>query len=279
MSQARKIYYRLCAWFPYKKLRASEEPIDVVIPVIAKDLETLPLCLEGVRKCVLNHVKQIYLVAPKMTEIEDFCKANSLVFVDETTVLDGLTPKAVNLIEQYSNGTTSDRSGWLFQQLLKLSGNVGTCKHYLCIDSDHILVRPHVFLTDDGKTVFYQSYEKHDAYYRNIHRFFPDMKLSRLSYVAHKMLFSKEKLGELHTELEKLTGKSWVRAIRDNYNEHSFADFSEFELYGNWFPEEEKVCRPWLQKTLRHSGMTDYETLCKRWRGSRMSVTFPAYRK
>ena len=279
MSQARKIYYRLCAWFPYKKLRASEEPIDVVIPVIAKDLETLPLCLEGVRKCVLNHVKQIYLVAPKMTEIEDFCKANSLVFVDETTVLDGLTPKAVNLIEQYSNGTTSDRSGWLFQQLLKLSGNVGTCKHYLCIDSDHILVRPHVFLTDDGKTVFYQSYEKHDAYYRNIHRIFPDMKFSKLSYVAHKMLFSKEKLAGLHTELERLTGKSWVRAIRDNYDEHSFADFSEFELYGNWFPEEEKVCRPWLQKMLRHSGMADYETLCKRWRGSRMSVTFPAYRK
>ena len=279
MSQARKIYYRLCAWFPYKKLRASEEPIDVVIPVIAKDLETLPLCLEGVRKCVLNHIKQIYLVAPKMKEIEDFCEANSLVFVDETTVLDGLTPKAVNLIEKYSDGTTSDRSGWLFQQLLKLSGNVGTCKHYLCIDSDHILVRPHVFLTDNGKTVFYQSYEKHDAYYRNIHRIFPDMKFSKLSYVAHKMLFSKEKLAGLHTELERLTGKSWVRAIRDNYDEHSFADFSEFELYGNWFPEEEKVCRPWLQKMLRHSGMADYETLCKCWRGSRMSVTFPAYRK
>lgn len=279
MSQARKIYYRLCAWFPYRKLRASDESIDVVIPVIAKDFKTLPLCLEGIRKCVANPIKQIYLVAPNQKEIVNFCTTASLIFVDETTVLNGLAPKDLNIIEHYSNGTTADRSGWLFQQLLKLSGNIGTCRHYLCIDSDHILVRPHVFITDDGKTVFYQSYEKHDAYYRNIHRFFPDMKLSSLSYVAHKMLFSKEKLQTLHTELEKKTGKPWVQAIRDNYDICSFADFSEFELYGNWFPEEEKICRPWLQKTLRYNRMADYDTLCRQWSSTKMSVTFPDYRQ
>ncbi len=279
MSQVRKIYYRLCAWFPYRKLCASGEPIDVVIPVIAKDLETLPLCLEGVRRCVVHPIKQIYLVAPRLKEIVDFCTDNGLVFVDETSVLDGMKASDLNLTEHYPDGTSADRSGWLFQQLLKLSGNVGTCRHYLCIDSDHILVRPHVFLTDDGKTVFYQSYEKHDAYYRNIRRFFPGMKLSRLSYVAHKMLFSKDKIAQLHSELEEKTGKPWVEAIRDNYDDHSFADFSEFELYGNWFPEDEKICRPWLQKTLRHNRMEDYDALRKRWSGSRMSVTFPAYRK
>ncbi len=279
MSQARKIYYRLCAWFPYKKLYASSEPIDVVIPVIEKDLETLPLCLEGVRRCVCHPIKRIYIIAPNRKEITDFCNANDLDFIDETTVLNGLKPKDLNLIEHYPDGTTSDRSGWLFQQLLKLSGNVGSCRYYLCIDSDHILVRPHVFLTNDNKTVFYQSYEKHDAYYRNIHRFFPGMKLSNLSYVAHKMLFSKEKIQLLHEELEDKTGKPWIQAIRDNYDEYSFADFSEFELYGNWFPKEEKVCRPWLQKALRHDRMEDYDALCKRWSRSRMSVTFPAYRK
>ncbi|MBO7051794.1 MAG: hypothetical protein J6W24_03920, partial [Prevotella sp.] len=58
-----------------------------------------------------------------------------------------------------------------------------------------------------------------------------------------------------------------------------FADFSEFELYGNFVPKEEKVLRPWLQKLLRYKDLADYETLQRKWAKSRMSLTFPAYRK
>ena len=31
---------------------ASDEPIDVIIPIIAKDLVVLPLCIEGIKKNV-----------------------------------------------------------------------------------------------------------------------------------------------------------------------------------------------------------------------------------
>ena len=273
MSQLRKIYYRLCAWRPYKSLKASKEEIDVVIPVIAKDLEILPLCIEGVRKCVAHPIKNIYLVAPDDERVRDFCDKDNRVFVDETSVL-GVKPKDLNIMVG-----DRDRSGWLFQQLIKLSGKVGTCDRYLCIDSDHILVRRHVFVTEEGKTVFYMSYEKHEPYYRNIHRLFPELKLSHLSYVAHKMLFSKEILSRLHDDLAKSTRKTWVQAIIDNYDRSSFADFSEFELYGNYVPKEKKVQRPWLQKLLRYKALADYDTLYKKWSKRKMSLTFPAYRK
>lgn len=273
MSQIRKIYYRLCAWRPYKRLRPSQEQIDVVIPVIAKDLDILPLCIAGVRRCVVHPIKDIYLVAPDDGAIRQFCKDNALVFVDESTVL-GMKPKDLNIIV---NGR--DRSGWLFQQLVKLSANVGTCERYLCIDSDHILVREHVFVTEDGKTVFYMSYEKNTPYYRNIHRLFPGMRLVHLSYVAHKMLFSKTMLHRLQQDLHTRTGKPWVQAIIDNYDRKCFADFSEFELYGNYVPAAEKVHRPWLQKLLRYKHLADYDTLYRKWTKSRMSLTFPAYRK
>ena len=157
MSQLRKIRYRLFAWKRFPQLQSSAEAIDVVIPIVGKDLRILPLCLEGVYHCVAHPIQQIYIVAPAQDEIVCFCEEHGLQFVDEREVL-GFGPKELNLQIQNSDGSQSNRSGWLFQQLIKLSGRVGTCQHYLCIDADHVLIRPHVFLTQDNKTVFYMSY-------------------------------------------------------------------------------------------------------------------------
>ena len=38
MSQIRKIRYRLFAWRWFPELKPAQEPIDVVIPLVAKDL-------------------------------------------------------------------------------------------------------------------------------------------------------------------------------------------------------------------------------------------------
>ena len=277
MSQLRKIYYRLNVWNPFKPtLYPSKEEIDVVIPVVPKDLDILPLCIEGVRRCVAHPIKDIYLVAPNDDAILKFCSEYKTKFVDELTVL-GFSPKDLDL--KIGPDKALDRSGWLFQQLIKLSGKVGTCRRYLCIDSDHILVSPHVFLTDTGKTVFYMSYEKHEPYYKNIRRMFPDMTFANLSYVAHKMLFDKEILELLHHDIEQRMGNTWIKSILNNYDRNSFADFSEFELYGNYMPKDKKILRPWCQKLLRYNKLADYDTLQRRWSGSRMSLTFPAYRK
>lgn len=276
MSQLRKIRYRLFAWQRHQMLTPSEEPIDVVIPATHKDLHILPLCLEGVRRQVPHPIEHIYVVAPQTAEVEQFCKSHSLQFVDECSVL-GFGPRDLNLQITFADGHTRDRSGWLFQQLIKLSGKVGTCHHYLCIDSDHVLIRPHVFLTADGRTVFYMSYEEHQPYYDNIGRLMPGLKLDTLSYVDHKMLFDKMQLVQLHNALSQRSGKPWVDTIIDSYDRHCEAGFSEFELYGNFVTE--KVRRPWLQKRLPYSRLADYDTLRRQYSGSRWSLTFPDYMK
>ena len=274
MSQLRKIRYRLFAWRSFPKLQPAEEPIDVVIPIIAKDLKILPLCLEGVRMCVAHPIKQIYIVAPAQDEIVCFCEEHGLQFVDEREVF-GFGPKDLNLQIQNADGSQSNRSGWLFQQLIKLSGRVGTCQHYLCIDADHVLIRPHVFLTQDNKTVFYMSYEEHQPYYDNIHRLLPDLVLDKLSYVDHKMLFDKQQVERLHQALTQGTGLLWTDVVLKSYDRSSFAGFSEFELYGNFVVD--KVQRPWLQKRLPYKKMADYDTLQRQWSRSRWSLTFPDY--
>lgn len=276
MSQLRKIRYRLFAWQRHKLLTPSQEPIDVVIPATHKDLHILPLCIEGVRRQVPHPVSQIYIVAPPVDEVQRFCDTHGLQFVDESSVL-GFGPRDLNLQITYADGHTRDRSGWLFQQLIKLSGLVGTCRHYLCIDSDHVLIRPHVFLTDDGRTVFYMSYEEHRPYYDNIHRLLPDLPLDTLSYVDHKMLFDKTQIHQLHAALTQRSGKPWIDTVTDGYDRHMEAGFSEFELYGNFVTD--KVRRPWLQKRLPYSRLSDYGTLQRQYSRSRWSLTFPDYMK
>jgi hypothetical protein len=276
MSQIRKIRYRLFAWRHFPELKPSQEPIDVVIPLVAKDLRIFPLCLEGIRHCVPHPIKDIYIVAPPQDEVIQFCQENGLVFVDESTVF-GFNPKEINLKVNWSDGTIKDRSGWFFQQLLKLSGKVGTCRYYLCIDADHVLIRPHVFLTEDSKTVFYQTYEYHQPIIDHLHRFLPELQLDNLSYVDHKMLFDKEQLKVLQETISKRWGKPWLDAAIESYD-RSLATpsaFSEFEIYGNFV--KDKIRRPWLQKALRYSKLADYDTLCKQWGGSRWSLTFPEY--
>ncbi len=274
MSQLRKIRYRLFAWRSFPPLEPSKEPIDVVIPIIAKDLHILPLCLEGVRRQVNHPIQQIYIVAPASDEIIQFCVAHHLQFVNETSVL-GCEPKDLGLQIWDAQGRLRDRSGWLFQQFIKLSGKVGTCRYYLCIDADHVLIRPHTFLTAEGKTVFYMSYEEHQPYYENIQRLLPDLSLDKLSYVDHKMLFDKEQIKALHQALSIRSGKSWMQTILDSYDRHCHAGFSEFELYGNFITYKER--RPWLQKRLPYQRLTDYDVLEEKYEGSRLSLTFPDY--
>ncbi|MCR5711268.1 MAG: DUF6492 family protein [Prevotella sp.] len=249
----------------------STEQIDVVIPIIAKDLQTLPLCLNGIRHCVANQVKDIYIVAPAQQEILTFCQANNIVFVDENTVF-GYSPMSLNVIADDGR----NRSGWLFQQFVKLSGKIGSCRYYLCIDADHVLIRPHVFLTEKNETVFYLSYEENQFYYDMIHRILPGQEILNLSYVDHKMLFDKEQVAQLQETICKNCGvDSWQQAILDNLDLSTISGFSEFETYGNFVGN--KVLRPWLQKRLPYSKMKDYDTLRKKYSGSRWSLTFPDY--
>ena len=240
MSQLRKIRYRLFAWKRFPQLQSSAEAIDVVIPIVGKDLRILPLCLEGVYHCVAHPIQQIYIVAPAQDEIVCFCEEHGLQFVDEREVF-GFGPKDLNLQIQNADGSQSNRSGWLFQQLIKLSGRVGTCQ----------------------------------PYYDNIHRLLPDLALDKLSYVDHKMLFDKQQVERLHQALTQGTGLSWTDVVLKSYDRSSFAGFSEFELYGNFVVD--KVQRPWLQKRLPYKKMADYDTLQRQWSRSRWSLTFPDY--
>ncbi|WP_118291671.1 MULTISPECIES: DUF6492 family protein [Phocaeicola] len=269
---SRKIVYHLYILIPFRPLKPSSEPIDVVIPILQKDLKILPLCLEGVRRCVVNQVKDIYIVSPRDERIIEFCKDRELVYVDEASLFD-FSPKDMKLMV---GNDKRDRSGWLFQQFIKLSGKIGTCENYLCIDADHILIRPHVFLTTKGLPVFYKSSEYHKPYTDSVEKLTGQKHFAFLSYVAHKMCFNKTKLKELHRVLEeKEEGKTWTQVIIDSYDRREGSGISEFQLYGHYV--DRKIERPWLEHDLLYDKLEDYAELCKQYSHRYASVTFPEW--
>ncbi len=250
--------------------------IDVVIPVTRKDLAVLPLALEGIRRCVSHPIAAIYIVASPDPAVMEFCRDKGVEFVDERSVL-GYGPSALGVT---AGIPPRDRSGWIFQQLLKLSGAVGHSPRFVTVDADHVMLQPHTFVAADGRLCFYQSKEYHRPYYEGMRRLMGLEPDSALSYVAHKMVFDRELLASLRSRIESCNpGMKWDEAIVASIDRHELSGFSEFELYGNYVPAGRKYRLPFRNHHLPASAMADYRELVRRYVRRCRAVTFPDYLK
>lgn len=202
--------------------------IDIVIPAIEKDLATLPYVIDAARKQVKHPIGQILIVAPKRRRILELCKRKKCKFVDENTVL----PITNNHIHYRSSKW--ERSGWLFQQLLKMNGDtLATSNNFLVMDADTVLIRPHVFLVGKKPVFYCRSWSQHE-YFRTYRKLLGRNRASRASFVAHYMLFNKSKLAKLKRTIEAKNGTSWYAAIIRKIDKTKQFAFSEFETYGNF---------------------------------------------
>ena len=197
----------------------SDVPIDVVIPVIEKDAETLVLTIDSVRSNILQPITNIYLIAPESAILRQIAHEKSCVFVLEDTVL----PVFAN---------NANRRGWIKQQYLKLNADtVGTCEHFLVIDADTILIRPQVFVKSNKEVLNIL----HDYWFKRKQMVKVALgfdKFHNVDFTSHHMLICKTKLKALKQHLQKLHGLSWQDALDSlNIPENSF---SEYELYGNF---------------------------------------------
>lgn len=72
--------------------------IDVLIPAIDKDLNTLPHVIDSVRRHVRHPIGRIYIVSPESSGIRKLCSRKNCTFVNERTVL----PFTKDLIRPHS---------------------------------------------------------------------------------------------------------------------------------------------------------------------------------
>ncbi|MEK4047855.1 DUF6492 family protein [Paenibacillus sp. FSL H8-0048] len=213
---------------PAVSVTSSAPPIDVLIPAIEKDLATLSFVIDSLRRYVQHPISNIYIVSPENSRIRQLCSRKACVFVNETTVLP-FTKKAI----RYSSSRWN-RSGWLYQQLLKMNGDqVCREKYFLVIDADTVLIRPHRFRSG-GKSIFYCRSWSQPEYFRTYRKLLGVPAPSPKSFVTHYMLFESAKLANLKRKIAARHGMSWHAAILHSINKKRQFGFSEFETYANY---------------------------------------------
>ncbi|MEC0236416.1 DUF6492 family protein [Paenibacillus kribbensis] len=224
-------------------LQKGSLTMDVLIPAIDKDMGTLPLVIDSLRRYVQHRIGTIYIVSPKSDRIRRLCASKNCTFVDEKTVLP-ITKKHIRY------GTARwDRSGWLYQQLLKMNGDkISKAPFFLVIDADTILIRPHVF-RKDGKTIFYYRSWSQPEYFRTYRKLMGVKAPSPKSFVTHYMLFEKAQLTRLKKIIETRHGKPWYNAIIQSINRKKQFGFSEYETYANYLYSKQPA-RMILRKSL-----------------------------
>jgi hypothetical protein len=217
----------------------SPEPIDVVIPSVPKDLDTLELCIEGIRKNGKNVRRIIVVSKERLTDSAEWFDEKQYPFSKRDLILEIFQGD-----EQKTDRFLTDpkaRSGWIYQQFLKLYAPFvipDISSNVLILDSDVIFLNPTAFMTEKGFPIFNTGSEYYKPYFNHMQRLLPDLTRvdRRYSGICNYMLFQRPILEDLfsciETRHQTLAWKAICRCI--NHQMLYASCLSEYEIYFNF---------------------------------------------
>lgn len=254
----------------------SNLKIDVIIPVAMKDINILPYCINSIRRHVKHPVNNIFIISSKTDDITTFCNTNSCTFIDEDTVL------PIRKMDIRYNFGTKDRSGWLFQQLLKLSGDtISKLENYVFVDADTVYIRDKVF-ENNNKIVFDVSDEYHKPYFKTYEKLLGCDGFLPVSLTSHNMMINTLVLKELKNKIEKRNRSKWYEAILKNIDKGEIAPISEQEIYGSYMFQnyrDRMILEYWYNLSLKRSEIGNIKNLDRKLSPFYKSISFHSYNK
>jgi hypothetical protein len=260
----------------FEKNKQKNPPkIDIVIPTVSKDFKLIDDVISSFSK--LNHeINKIYIVAPQNQEIINYCNSHNLSFVDEKTIL-GYGKEA---IDYRVNGV--DRSGWILQQLIKLSGEkVVEMDNYFILDSDTIIA-DNFSLIENGRWIFYQNEEWHNAYFKSFYQMFGYKTKNKLSFTSHMMIFNKEILRTMKKELEAKHGKPWDQVYLSTIDINEASCVSDYDTYANYvlcnYPDK-VIQRPLYNRAFSRNMFDSIKSGLDKYSKKYKTISFHSYIK
>jgi hypothetical protein len=206
-------------------------PLDVIIPCGPKDVQMLPVCVEGVRRFVTHPIKRV------------------IVVTDNVSLVSKVLPKDFQAQVVHENDWLAHLSlqhkirGGVLQQLIKLEARRHVeLDHFLVVDADTCILKPRAFKLKRKYILRYtDSYER--KYDHAIRSFMPGIPREAVSFVAHHMLFNRHILTNFIARWQQNCGRNWIECAIDLDNKTLFS-FSEYELYANSLisAHPDKVC-------------------------------------
>lgn len=251
--------------------------IDVVIAAIDKDYDTLVYVIESIRENIKHPINKIFVVSPKSERIIFLCEKLQCNFIDEDTVLP-ITKKDINY-EVFG----VDRSGWLFQQLLKYEAQkYCKCDHFLITEADTIFPRSRVF-EKEGKIIFPCSSKLcHMPYFDSYKKLLGIEVLPLVNFTSHHTLVSKHIMQELKNAIEKNCNKPWYLAIVENIDKTDGSAVSDYETYGQYVYNnyrEKITLEHWANISISRKYLTKIDLLVRKYGRRFKAVSFHSYKK
>jgi hypothetical protein len=216
-----------------------KEPIDVVIPCVDKDIDTINLCIEGIKQNCSQIRRVITVSARPITDKAEW--------FDETKFPFKMSEVALYLTNQNQEEARafltkrSSRCGWYYQQLLKLYAPFvipGISSNVLILDSDTIFLNPVRFMDENGWPFFNPGSEHHWQYFGHAERLLPGLRKLFPGYsgISHHMIFQKCVLVDLFQRVEKIHSVPFWKAfcMKVDPKDRDRSGASEYEIYFNF---------------------------------------------
>jgi hypothetical protein len=201
--------------------------IDFIIPTHLKDLPTLNLTIKSIKR--QSCCKNIYLISKNDPYIEN------TIWISEHQYYKFVSLEMIQRIAIKKGISNFNRSGWLYQQFLKLlSSKVinNLSDNFVIVDSDTIFLKDINF---NSKYFYYcKVKEYHTPYLKPISSLLNIKNTIGFSTICHHAIFFKSTLEQMINEIEIRFNTNIVEAILDTLDFNEQSCFSEWDLYANY---------------------------------------------
>jgi len=255
----------------------SDIPIDIVIAAVDKDYDVLVHVIDSIRLNIKHPVGDIIVISPNSESIIKLCEEKKCTFVDENTVL----PITKKDIDYSANGV--DRSGWLFQQFLKWSGDkYAKNEYFLIADADTIFCRPQVFINKNKVLLPVNNQLCHIPYFDAYKKLIGNKIKPLINFTSHHSLFQKSKLRSVKQKIEKQCKNQWHDAIINNIDKREGSSISvDYETYGQFvysnYPND-FILEHWFNLSLNRKQLNNLPELMDMHKADYKSISFHSYK-
>lgn len=258
-----------------KKKYKSDIEVDIVIPIIERDLEILWYTINSIKKNLMHDINKIYIVAPNSNAIKKFCNQNNCNYIDENTVL----PIKKKDIEYCVNW--KDRSWWIYQQLLKYwMKDIVEKENFLITESEAIFLQPRIF-NYKWKTILpIASAIPHLPYFNTIEKLTWIKFKPIFNFTSHHSLFSKKIINELIELIESKNNCRWFEAIIHILDKNENSCISDYETYWQFMYEKYKhdiILEHWFNIDIQRKYLNNYNNITKKLQKEYKVLSFSWY--
>lgn len=279
---------------PVDPLRGSSPlpDIDIAVPFVLKDLDTLHDCVDGAVKCSTNNVAMVRLLLPKRSydrarhDVDDVTQAitrllNAKGISVNVEFDEDVVPRTVR--DYISSLELSARyQGWLSAQIVKLyAAMTASSTATLIVDSDTLISWQRVWVESHGRQVLMLGQESRPAFFTYASEYLGIESRPRLSFITHHQLMQRDLVRDIFPNGDPDVIR-WIRNAQPSDADYSSGGLkvAEYELYGAFLDQlrpERRVYAAWGNATgvRATSGGSLLDPL---WSGWALSTSFHHYR-